>query len=284
MKNKEQLDTHIQAEMTSEKKKMEDAERMRRALLSILEDERLAKNKIKASEEALKESQSRLQLLSSHLLNVQEKEWRRLAFELHDDLGQSLTVLKLKLRDIKKRQTADSVGLNVDCDHVNAYVDHIIDKVRRLSHDLCPSCIEDLGLDESIIMLAEEFSRHTHLKVTIETEAIGDLFQFQDQTYIYRIVQESLNNIQKHANARNVSIKVERRRSHVDIQIADDGIGFNKEGNGVKRENQFGLGLTAMEERARMIGGKMNVCTTIGSGTRIEVNVPIGTRPNHLDS
>jgi signal transduction histidine kinase len=265
--------------LASEKKKMEEAGRMRRALLSILEDEKLAKNKIKASEEALKESQCRLQLLSSHLLNVQEKEWRRLAFELHDDLGQSLSVLKLKLRDIKKRQvSADSAGFNVDCDQVNAYVDHIIDKVRRLSHDLCPSCIEDLGLDESIIMLAEEFSQHTHLKVTIETDPLGDLFQLQDQTYIYRIVQESLNNIQKHANARNVSIKVERRRSHVDIQIADDGIGFNKQGNDVKRENEVGLGLTAMEERAWMMGGKMNVVTSIGSGTRIEVNIPFECR------
>lgn len=278
MKNKKEQDTHIQAKMTSENKKLEDAERMRRALLSILEDERLAKNKIKASEEALKESQSRLQLLSSHLLNIQEKEWRRLAFELHDDLGQSLTVLKLKLRDIKKRQSADSVGLNADCDHLNAYVDHIIDKVRRLSHDLCPSCINDLGLDESINMLAEEFSRHTHLKVTIETEPIGDIFQLQDQTYIYRIVQESLNNIQKHAKARNISIKVERRSSYVDIQIADDGIGFNKKGDGVKGENQFGLGLTAMQERARMMGGTMSVSSTIGSGTQIEVNIPFECR------
>jgi len=260
--------------LASENKKMEDAERTRRALLSILEDEKLAKQKIKTSEEALKESQSKLQLLSSHLLNVQEKKWRQLALELHDDLGQSLSVLKLKLRNIKKKGTTDSDRLNVDCDHVNAYVDDIIDKVRRLSHDLCPSCIEDLGIDESIVMLAEEFSQYTHLKVTIQTEHIGDLFQIQDQTYIYRIVQESLNNIQKHADAKNVSVKIQRKSATVDIQIVDDGIGFEIKGDGVKREDEFGLGLTAMQERARMMGGMLSVHSTIGVGTQIEVNIP----------
>lgn len=260
--------------LDGEQKKMADAERMRRALLSILEDEKLAKEKIKASEEALKESQGRLQLLSSHLLNVQEKQWRRLAFELHDDLGQSLTVLKLKLRDIKKRHPSDPAGLSLDCDQANAYVDQIIDKVRRLSHDLCPSCIEDLGLDESIIMLVEEFCQHTNLKATVETEQIGDLFQIQHQIYIYRIVQESLNNIQKHANARNVSIKIEKKISRVGIQIIDDGMGFDVEGTGARGENEFGLGLTAMEERTRMMGGEMNVYSIIGIGTRIEAQIP----------
>ncbi len=263
--------------------KLEEEERMRRALLSILEDEKMAKEKIKASEEALKESQHRLQSLSSHLLEDQEKNWRRIALELHDELGQSLTVLKLKLRSIKIMLTSDSILLNSKCDDANTYVDHIIDSVRRLSQELCPSYIEDLGLDESIIILAEEFAKHTKLKFSIKAQEINDCFDLQGRTFIYRIIQESLNNIQKHAEACKVSIKIERQKSHVDIQIIDDGIGFNKEGNKVQNEYKLGLGLTAMAERARMLCGKLRVYSIIGTGTRIEVNVPIDERQQKKD-
>ena len=262
----------------SEQNKRVEAERMRRALLSIIEDEKLAKTKIRASEEALKESQRRLQSLSSYLLESQEKNWRRIALELHDELGQSLTVLKLKLRDIKKMFTPDSVLPNAKCEDANAYVDHIIDSVRRLSQELCPSYIEDLGLDESIIILAEEFAKHTKLQISINAQEVNDCFDLQERTFIYRIIQESLNNIQKHAEASRVSIKIERKKSHVDIQIVDDGIGFNKEGSKVKNGYNFGLGLTAMAERARMLGGKLQLHSIIGMGTRIEVNVPIDER------
>lgn len=258
--------------------KLQEAERMRRALLSIIEDEKLAKAKIKASEVALTESQCRLQSLSSHLLEAQEKNWRRIALELHDELGQSLTVLKLKLREIKKTLTPDSVLSNTKCEDANEYVDHIIDNVRRLSQELCPSYIEDLGLDESIIILTEEFAKHTKLRISMKTQDINDCFDLQERTFIYRIIQESLNNIQKHAHARRVSIKIERKKSHVGIQIVDDGIGFSKEGNKAKNGCNFGLGLTAMAERARMLGGKLQVHSIIGMGTRIEVNVPIDER------
>ncbi len=268
----------------SEQNKLEEEERIRRALLSILEDENMAKRKIKASEEALKESQYRLQSLSSHLLETQEKNWRRVALELHDELGQSLTVLKLKLRSIKKFLSSESTLLNTKCDDANTYVDHIIDNVRRLSQELCPSYIEDLGLDESIIILAEEFAKHTKLKISIQTQEIDDCFNLQGRTFIYRIIQESLNNIQKHAEACSVSIKIERKKSHVDIQIVDDGIGFNKEGNKVQNEYKLGLGLTAMAERARMLCGKLRVYSIIGTGTRIEVNIPIDERQQSDDS
>jgi|GEM_PF-4164589 len=258
-----------------EQNKIEEAERMRRALLSIIEDESIAKKRIKTSEEALKESQRRLQALSFYLLEAQEKKWRRIALELHDELGQSLTVLKLKLRNIKKMLTPGSVPLNARCEDANTYVDHVIDKVRRLSQELCPSCIEDLGLDESIIILAEEFAKHTKLQISIDTQEINDCFNLQGRTFIYRIIQESLNNIQKHAKARRVSIKTEKKKSHVEIQIVDDGIGFNTEGNKGPGEYSFGLGLTAMAERAYMLGGKLEVHSIIDRGTRIEVQIPI---------
>lgn len=264
----------ISSNWKNEQNELEE-ERMRRALLSILEDEKMAKKRIKASKEALKESQRRLQSLSSHLLDAQEKNWRHIALELHDELGQSLTVLKLKLRSIKKILMLESNLSDTAFDDIFTYVDYIINSVRRLSQELCPCFIEDLGLDESIIILADEFAKHTNLKISVEAEEINDCFNLQGRTFIYRIIQESLNNIQKHAEASNVSIKIERQKSHIDIQIVDDGIGFNKEGNKVQNEYKFGMGLTAMEERARMLCGTLQVNSIIGTGTRIEIHVPI---------
>lgn len=227
------------------------------------------------AEEALKKSQHKLRSLSSYLLEAQEKKWRRIAFELHDELGQSLTVLKLRLRSIQKELTPDSIPVHDKCEDANAYVDQIIENVRRLSQELCPSCLEDLGLDESIATLAEEFCHLTSLQVSINNQKIDDLFSVQGRTLIYRIFQEALNNIQKHAQAHKVSIKIERKKSHVDMQISDDGKGFVKEKNEVRNEYKSTLGLTAMEERARILGGKMQVYSIIGVGTRIAFTIPI---------
>ena len=227
------------------------------------------------AEEKLKESERKLRSLSSHLLDAQEKQRRTIALELHDELGQNLTVLKLQLRSIKKGLPATFSQLQTKCEDANRYVDQIIENVRRISQELCPSCIEDLGLDESIAMLAEDFANHSKLLVSIETQEIDTLFTLQQRTMIYRIFQEALNNIQKHARARKVWIKVERKKNIVDIQIADDGKGFISEHNEEEAVGKTGLGLTAMEERARMLGGTLNVYSIIGIGCRLAFSIPI---------
>lgn len=227
------------------------------------------------AEEKLKESERKLRSLSSHLLDAQEKKRRRIALELHDELGQNLTVLKLQLRSIQKSLPASLSQLQTKCEDTNSYVDQIIENVRRISHELCPSCLEDLGLDESIAMLAEEFAHHSKLIVSIETQKIDTLFTLQQRTMIYRIFQEALNNIQKHAQARKVWIEVQRRKNVVSIQIADDGKGFINERNEEETVVKTGLGLTAMEERARMLGGTLEVYTIIGVGCRLALSIPI---------
>ncbi|WP_373498013.1 PAS domain-containing protein [Desulfococcus sp.] len=229
----------------------------------------------KLSEEALKESQYKLRSLSFHLLEAQEKARRRMALELHDDLGQALMVLKLKLRSIKKALPADSRQVLETCENANNYVDRIIENVRHLSHELCPSTLEDLGLDESIVLLAEDFSKHTNLLVFMDIQNIDALFGLKARTLIYRIFQEALTNIQKHAQSRRVWIKITIRETMVDIHIADDGNGFVKEQSSTGNRYRQRLGLTAMEERARMLDGKMRVYSIIGIGTRLAFMIPI---------
>lgn len=234
----------------------------------------------KNAEEALKESQDKLRSLSASLLETQEKMWRHIGLELHDELGQSLTVLRLQLRSIQKSLPPGSLQISDKCENAKAHIECIIENVRRLSHELCPSSLEDLGLDESITMLAEDFAKHTKLQVDVQTQKIGKLFALKARTLIYRIFQEALTNIQKHAQAQKVAIKIERKKTSVDIQIADDGNGFAKERQSTGKAYKAGLGLTAMEERARMLGGTMNVYSTIGIGTRVAFNIPFAKGKN----
>jgi len=229
----------------------------------------------KISEETLKESQYKLRSLSFHLLEAQEKARRRMALELHDDLGQALMVLKLKLRSIKKELPTTSRTALVTCEDANNYIDRVIENVRYLSHELCPSTLEDLGLDESIALLAEDFAKHTNLQVFIDAHPIDEFFDLKARTLIYRIFQEALTNIQKHAQSRKVSIKIKIREAMVDIHIADDGKGFVKEQSSTGNRYSAGLGLTAMEERAHMLGGTMKVYSIIGIGTRLAFEIPV---------
>lgn len=231
--------------------------------------------KNKHAEEALKVSQQKLRLLSSYLMEAQEKIWRRIAFELHDDLGQSLIVLKLKLKGLTEDLPPGLSQVDVECENINAYVDNIIENVRRISRELSPSCLEDLGLDESIAMLVEEFAKLTKLQVTVKADKIDEIFEVQAQTQIYRIFQEALSNIKKHAHAHNITINIERKKALVEIKIVDDGNGFVTERHGAQNRLKSGLGLTAMEERARMLGGTMQIYSIIGIGTRITLNIPI---------
>ena len=234
----------------------------------------------KLAEQALAESEKKLRHLSSHLLQAQEKERRRIALELHDELGQALTVLKLQIRSIRKKIDPQHDNVIEDCNRSYSYVDQIIENVRRLSHDLCPSCLEDLGLDASIQQVIKDFSVYTHIKVTMNAPSVDGLFSLESKILIYRIFQEVFTNIQKHARANNVFVFIKVKTAMVFFRVVDDGRGFVARPNGKPdsaKSGNRGLGLTAMSERARMMGGSFKVYSIIGIGTRVVFQVPFNT-------
>ena len=231
----------------------------------------------KLAEQALAQSERELRMLSNYLLQAQEKERRRVALELHDDLGQKLTVLKLYLRSIKRKSASHEQILVDECEKASDYVDQIIEDVRRLSHDLCPSVLEDLGLDASIRQIIEDFGHHTQINVTLEAELIDTRFSLESKTLIYRIFQEAFTNIQRHSQADNVHVLIKSDGRKVYFQIVDDGKGFVnqfQDGDTSTRGNDRGLGLTTMSERTRMLKGAFKVYSIIGIGTRVAFQVP----------
>jgi PAS domain S-box-containing protein len=228
----------------------------------------------KHSEDALKESEKNLRDLASRLMTAQETERKRIAIELHDDLGQALTVFKMRLRAIERRLPSEDLGKE-DCGQLFGYIDEVIENVRRLSKDLMPSTLENLGLQAALQHLLEEFCKYKEIRLAAELDDIQDLFSPEKKIVIYRIFQECLTNIAKHAQATQVSVAVKRKGEGVSFRLEDNGKGFNVPQILASDSRKRGLGLAAMEERVRMLGGSLEMWSEPGVGSRISFFVPI---------
>jgi PAS domain S-box-containing protein len=229
----------------------------------------------KRTEEALEESGNKLRQLSSYLITAQEGERKRISFELHDELGQALTVLKLKLRSIERNLLDDQEKLRTDCENVLEDIDLIIENIRRLTRDLSPAVLEDLGLTAALRWMVDDFAGLYRNKVSLQIEDINHLFSPESQIIIYRIFQEALTNIGKHAFSTHVSVTTKRFNHSVSFMVEDNGRGFDTNKPLNTNPNEKGMGLAAMDERARMLGAQFNIQSRIGKGTTITVTVPM---------
>jgi PAS domain S-box-containing protein len=227
------------------------------------------------AEEALWESERRLRFLTSQLMTAQERERKRISMELHDELGQSLAVLKLQIRAIDRALGKGQEDLRQECEELLEYLDGVIDNVRRLSRDLSPAVLEDLGLQAALLYLINGVSKHFTVSHSLAVEDLDRLFPAEAQIIIYRIFQECLTNISKHASASEVSIEVRRENGLVYIVLEDNGAGFDASQVLSRRKAGRGLGLAALNERARMLGGTLEIQTQPGSGTRVTCIIPI---------
>jgi PAS domain S-box-containing protein len=244
----------------------------------------------------LRKSEQQLRKLTYQLLTTEERERRLLSLELHDELGQDLIYLKFKLIPIAKTLSKD-LPLKVDFDASFQHLDAIIDKVREISRHLSPTILEEIGLTDSIKNLFEEFCKHYNCACLsdksavgpdlppqqpqchlLESDGIDGLFSHQAQVNIYRILQESLTNISKHSQATRVFLSVKRRADEVRFEVRDNGKGFNAEEALAAGTAHNGMGLVAMQERVRMVGGAFEVKSGEGSGASLSFTIPIDNR------
>lgn len=230
--------------------------------------------KRKQAEGALRDSERKLSLLSSQLLTAQEKERRRISSELHDELGQSLVVFKLKLSSMYEELRVDQVDLKAKFDELMEYTNGIVDNVRRLSRDLSPSILEDMGLKAATQWLVDNVSEHSDTVYSLDVTGMEDIFSDEEQITIYRIIQECLTNIVKHAQATHVSILIRKQSDCTFFRVEDNGGGFNVQDVFSRDPGEKGLGLSAIYQRARMLGGSLDIWSQEGVGTRISFEVP----------
>ncbi len=227
------------------------------------------------AQEALRDSEQKLRLLASQLLTAQEKERRRVSREIHDELGQALTLLKIQLVALEDQLPRDQKALKLSCAHLQNYVDGVIEKVRRLSWDLSPSIVEDLGLSSSLKYLVRDICRNNNMRCQVKMDQIDHLFSAEVKINIYRIFQESLTNIVRHAKAGLIEVQVRRQEDRVTFTLRDNGRGFDLKQVRSRSQGKRGLGLTIMGERALLAGGTVNINSGKGKGTEISITMPI---------
>lgn len=232
---------------------------------------------LKAAEERLRIRGEQLQSLSSQLLAAEERERRRMSVGWHADLGQALVALKLSAKFIRMRVSCEQD--NELCEHclsMAKLADEIIQKFPDLCGDLSPLVIEDLGLSSALRSLLEDFARCHGIICHVDVDELSAHFDAEAQIMIYRVLQECLNNVLRHAAASRVSLSFKRIDDRALFRIEDDGVGFPDEPprNGTSSSKK--LGLIAMRERVRMLGGSLEIESARGA-TSVSFSVPLQT-------
>ena len=216
----------------------------------------------------LREREQRIAELSGHLLRVQEEERKRISRELHDETGQALMVIRLYLGMMESIVTARNVRSKIR--ETVEVVDRTIEGIRRIIGKLSPLVLQELGLVAAIRKEAKDMAKTSGVKTRVLiAEDVGRLAPGTEQA-IYRVVQEALHNVAKHAQASSVVIQMTREERTIHLVVEDDGIGIQQRSTG--GEQSFGL--AGIKERIAMLGGVSRVISAKGKGTRIEINVP----------
>ncbi len=228
---------------------------------------------MKRAEENLRKSEEKLRLLTTQLLTAQEDERKRLAAELHDELGHALLTLKLHMSSVERRLLPEQADLKEKMRDMVGYLTDTVEEVRRLYRDLSPGDLEDLGLTTALRTMVEDFQElYAGIDWNVDLADIDDLFPLPIQTMIYRIVQEALTNIGKHAYPEHVTVKVTKKDQQAVFVIADDGCGFSMDD--LLDGDQKGMGLAAMAQRVSLVGGIFDLWSRENQGARITFSIP----------
>lgn len=222
----------------------------------------------------LKNSERARVELSRRMINAQEADRTRLSRELHDDIGQSLAILKLQMLRCVRSSSDHPARASSDLQELAEGLDAIIHKVSLLSHDLHSSALEFLGLAAAVKGHCTERSEQLSVPIQCYCEGVEKDLDNTVALAFFRIVQEGIHNAIKHSRATNILVKIMNRSGDLNLEISDNGVGFDVEQEGFGK----GLGLISMRERACLIGGRCKILSSPGRGTCIVVRAPIPPR------
>ncbi|MDR3213003.1 MAG: response regulator [Azoarcus sp.] len=224
---------------------------------------------LRRSESALRDSQERLRELTRFLQDVRENERTSIARELHDELGQALTALRIDLGWLRKHCEAGCDDFRTRLDASHALVERTIESLRRISEGLRPGMLDVLGLAAALDHLARQFAERCPIACDFQADRDEYHLDASQSIAVFRLVQEALTNVSRHAHASHVNIRLQETDGRLHLLIQDDGDGFNH------HAPRKGFGLLGMSERVNMLGGEMNVDGS--DGTRIVVTLPLST-------
>jgi PAS domain S-box-containing protein len=223
-----------------------------------------------AAEEGLKKSYEEIRQLTEHLQNIREEERTSIAREIHDELGQQLTVLKMDVSWIDRKLSNVDPAIKEKLSDLINVLNQTVKTVRRISSELRPSLLDDLGLVAAVEWHLKEFGKRCAIKTQFDAPVKELSLNDATKTTLFRIMQESLTNVARHSHAKTVKVNLFESSENIVLRIEDDGIGFDEK----KAANKRTLGILGMKERTAMIGGKYKISSGEGKGTTVLVSVP----------
>jgi signal transduction histidine kinase len=233
----------------------------------------------KHAEEQLQASREQLRSLSAHLESVREEERKHMAREIHDELGQILTALKIDLSSLTVGSTEEQQLLLEKIKSMNELIDMAIETVKRISAELRPPLLDDLGVAVALEWQAGEFEKRTQIKCEFSSKPKDIVLDPDRSTAILRIYQEALTNVARHSNATRVKAVLVKETDKIMLTIKDDGKGIEKR----QITDPKAFGLIGMKERVHLWGGQVRVSGAPGKGTSVTVSIPL-TKKENLDA
>jgi signal transduction histidine kinase len=227
--------------------------------------------------EAVNQQGEQLRALANRLTEVQEAERKQLARELHDHLGQALTAISINLTAIKNELPAECLGrIRERLAEASLLTDQTLEQIRELSLNLRPPMLDDLGLVPTLRWYVKQYAKRLNINTKFETQGLDERLAPELETTLFRVVQEALTNVARHAQASLVRLRLQHQESTVLAFIEDDGQGFDvvKVVNGKAEIN--GTGLLGMRERVTLLGGRFNIQSRPGHGTQLFIEIPVG--------
>ncbi|MDP4264417.1 MAG: PAS domain S-box protein [Bacteroidota bacterium] len=234
-------------------------------------ERRKAEEELRVSRENLKRSYEEIRLLASNIENIREEEKIKIAREIHDELGQQLTGLKMDVAWLGKKLDPKDTLLAKKIKDILSLLDETVKSIRRIASELRPGLLDDLGLVAAIEWHSQEFQKRSGIKTRFILPVKDIVIPPAVSTGLFRIFQESLTNIARHAEAGEIVASLEQAELDVILKVSDNGKGFDTNGTGDKKT----LGLLGMKERAMMMGGKFEIISEAGNGTTVIVSVPL---------
>ncbi|MBL9039128.1 MAG: GAF domain-containing protein [Archangium sp.] len=250
------------------------------AALADLTSRALATSERVAAEAQLQRAYDDLRLVTRRLEAAKEEERRHISRELHDQLGQALTAIKLNLR-LAGQQPVDD-GLRGRLDDALKIIDDAISSTRELSRSMRPPLLDEVGLIPALQVFVDEQGRRGGLQVRVQAPPTLERLPLELETTAFRIVQEAMTNVLRHAQATRIDVSVAIDVSRIQLVVQDDGVGFDVEGTHAQAPGQRHLGLVGMRERAQALGGTVTIEARPGHGTRVHVELP--TTPTSLEN
>ena len=225
----------------------------------------------KQAEEKLKRSSKLLRDLATHLQTVREEERTMIAREIHDELGQVLTALKIQISLLSNKLNPDQISLKEKINSLTDLIDQSVESVQKISAKLRPTILDELGLNAAIEWQSEEFEKLTNIKCALVLPKDDLKLEPDKSTAIFRIFQEALTNVARHSGADKVSISLLTDQSNLNLEVSDNGKGISTE----QIKDFKSLGIHGMEERAIIFGGQVTFDSFSGKGTKVKVEIPI---------